>query len=121
MRWRRSASPTSRCRPPPRRSGGRSSRPRRPLPRRKAPDMKDFEFHRPTTLAEAVRLVKAHEGAKFLSGGQSLLPVLKLELAEPSDLVSLAQLKLRDIRVDGPNLIIGALATHDMVNQSPDV
>ena len=73
--------------------------------------MKDFAFHRPTTLAEAVRLVQGHEGAKFLAGGQSLLPVLKLELAEPSDLVSLAQLKLRDIRVDGSNLVIGALAT----------
>jgi carbon-monoxide dehydrogenase medium subunit len=84
--------------------------------------MKDFEFHRPTTIKEAVALVHAREGAKFLAGGQSLLPVLKLELAEPSDLVSLAGLpELRDIRVDGANLLIGALVTHDEVSRSPDV
>lgn len=84
--------------------------------------MKDFEFHRPTTLKDAVALVHDRNGAKFLAGGQSLLPVLKLELAEPSDLVSLAQLpELRDIRVDGGNLLIGALCTHDQVHRSPEV
>jgi carbon-monoxide dehydrogenase medium subunit len=84
--------------------------------------MKDFEFHRPTTIADAVGLVAAREGAKFLAGGQSLLPVLKLELAEHSDLVSLARLKdLRDIRVDGDKLVIGALVTHDQVHRSPEV
>jgi len=84
--------------------------------------MKDFEYHRPKTVAEAVALLKAHEGAKLLAGGQSLLPVLKLELAEPSDLVSLAGLtELKSIRVDGDRLIIGAGCTHDMVARSPDV
>ena len=84
--------------------------------------MKDFEFHRPATIKDAVGLVKGREGAKFLAGGQSLLPVLKLELAEPSDLVSLAKLnELRDIRVDGGNLLIGALVTHDEVSRSPEV
>jgi carbon-monoxide dehydrogenase medium subunit len=84
--------------------------------------MKDFEFHRPTTVADAVALLRDRGGAKFLAGGQSLLPVLKLELAEPSDLVSLAHLKeLRDIRVDGGNLLIGALVTHDEVSRSPEV
>jgi len=84
--------------------------------------MKDFKFHRPTTVKDAVGLVKAHEGAKFLAGGQSFLPVLKLELAEPSDVVSLGHLKeLRDIRVDGGKLLIGALVTHDEVHRSPDV
>jgi carbon-monoxide dehydrogenase medium subunit len=81
--------------------------------------MKDFEFHRPTTIKDAVGLVRDRGGAKFLAGGQSLLPVLKLELAEPSDLVSLTQLaELRDIRVDGNNLLIGALVTHDEVSRS---
>ena len=55
--------------------------------------MKDFAFHRPASVKDAVALLKAHSGGKFLAGGQSLLPVLKLELAEPSDLVSLAQIK----------------------------
>jgi aerobic carbon-monoxide dehydrogenase medium subunit len=84
--------------------------------------MKDFSFHRPTTIKDAVALVRDREGAKFLAGGQSLLPVCKLELAEPSDLVSLAHLpELRDIRVDGHHLVIGALATHDQVHRSPEV
>ena len=84
--------------------------------------MKDFEFHRPATINDAVALLRDRDGAKFLAGGQSLLPVLKLELAEPSDLVSLAHLKeLRDIRVDGGNILIGALVTHDEVSRSPEV
>jgi carbon-monoxide dehydrogenase medium subunit len=84
--------------------------------------MKDFQFHRPTTIKDAVGLVRGREGAKFLAGGQSFLPVLKLELAEPSDLVSLAQLtELREIRIDGDKLLIGALVTHDEVHRSPVV
>jgi carbon-monoxide dehydrogenase medium subunit len=84
--------------------------------------MKDFAFHRPTTVKEAVALLHAHANGKFLAGGQSLLPVLKLELAEPSDLISLAHVKeLHDIRHDGGNLAIGALVTHDQVHRSPEV
>lgn len=84
--------------------------------------MKDFQFHKPTTLAEAVALLAGNEGAKALSGGQSLLPVLKLDLAEPTDLVSLAGIsELKEIRVDGDNLILGALVTHDMVHRSAEV
>src|SRR5262249_1654358 len=90
--------------------------------RRREPDMKDFAFHRPNSVADAVALLKAKPDAKLLSGGQSLLPVLKLELAEPSDLISLAGIKeLRDIRVDGDRIVIGALVTHDEGQRSPDV
>ena len=84
--------------------------------------MKDFAFHRPVTIAEAVALLKAHGDGKLLAGGQSLLPVLKLELAEPSDLISLAGVKeLGDIRVDGDRIVIGAGCTHDAVARSADV
>ncbi len=84
--------------------------------------MKDFQFHRPSTVAEAVALLKAKPDAKLLSGGQSLIPVLKLDLAEPSDLISLAGIKeLKDIRVDGDRVVIGALVTHDEVHRSPEV
>jgi carbon-monoxide dehydrogenase medium subunit len=84
--------------------------------------MKDFEFHRPASTKDAVALVAGREGAKFLAGGQSLLPVMKLDLAEPSDLVSLAGLAdLKHIRLDGKTLAIGALVTHDEVNRSADV
>jgi aerobic carbon-monoxide dehydrogenase medium subunit len=84
--------------------------------------MKDFAFHRPTTIKDAVALLQAHAGGKFLAGGQSLLPVIKLELAEPTDLISLTHVKeLHAIRHDGGNLAIGALATHDQVHRSPEV
>ena len=43
--------------------------------------MKDFEFHRPASVKDAVALVAGREGAKFLGGGQSLLPVMKLDQA----------------------------------------
>lgn len=84
--------------------------------------MKDFQFHRPTSIADAVALMKAKPDAKLLSGGQSLIPVLKLDLAEPSDLISLAGIKeLHDIRVDGDRVVIGALVTHDGVHRSAEV
>jgi aerobic carbon-monoxide dehydrogenase medium subunit len=83
--------------------------------------MKGFEFHRPLSISEAVTLLQGKEAAKLLAGGQSLLPVMKLDLAQPSDLVSLAAIKaLREIR-DGDPLVIGALATHDEVATSPVV
>src|SRR5512138_3679670 len=106
MHSRRSASPISRCPPRPRRCGARSRT------RRRGRDMKEFGFHRPSTVAEAVALLKSKPEAKLLSGGQSLIPVLKLDLAEPSDLISLTGIKeLRDIRVDGDRIVIGALVT----------
>lgn len=84
--------------------------------------MKDFQFHRPKTVQEAVALLAANSEAKALSGGQSLLPVLKLDLAEPSELISLAAIgELRGLCLDGPNLVIGALMTHDDVHRSAEV
>jgi carbon-monoxide dehydrogenase medium subunit len=87
--------------------------------------MKNFEYHRPQSVGDAVALLRGRETAKLLAGGQSLLPVLKLDLAEPSDLISLAGIAgLRDIRVLPvlPAVVeIGALATHDAVATSPEV
>jgi carbon-monoxide dehydrogenase medium subunit len=84
--------------------------------------MKDFAFHRPATVKDAVALLHGRSDGKYLAGGQSLLPVLKLELAEHSDLISLAHIKeLQDIRVDGHTVAIGALATHDQVARSAEV
>lgn len=81
--------------------------------------MRSFQFHRPRTVAEAVERLRGGDDAKALAGGQSLLPMLKLELAQPGDLVSLAGIaELREIREDGGNLLIGALATHAEVSRS---
>ena len=84
--------------------------------------MKSFEFHRPQSVEDAVGLLRGNESAKALAGGQSLLPVMKLDLAQPSDLVSLAAIpSLREIRTEGDNLVIGALVTHDEVAGSAEV
>ena len=81
--------------------------------------MKDFEFHRPSSLAEVVALLRERPEAKVLAGGQSLLPVLKLDLAEPSDLISLANVgDLDGISLEGQALTIGARCTHDQVGSS---
>ena len=83
--------------------------------------MKGFEFHRPQSVADAVALLQGKDAAKLLAGGQSLLPVMKLDLAQPSDLVTLAGIgSLRGVR-DGDPLVIGALTTHDEVATSPVV
>jgi carbon-monoxide dehydrogenase medium subunit len=48
-----------------------------------------FEFHKPTSLAEASALIAGNADGKFLSGGHTLLPAMKLRLAAPSALVDL--------------------------------
>jgi carbon-monoxide dehydrogenase medium subunit len=84
--------------------------------------MRNFEFHRPSSVDDAVALLRANEAAKLLAGGQSLLPVMKLDLAQPSDLVSLAGLAgLKEIRSEGNDLVIGALVTHDEVSTWDEV
>ena len=84
--------------------------------------MQDFAFHRPESVAEAVQALKAAEDGKLMSGGQSLLPVMKLNLARPSDVISLAGIaELKGIRREGDSLVIGAAATHDDVGGSSDV
>ncbi len=84
--------------------------------------MKEFDFHRPSTVGEAVALVKEAPAGKYLSGGQSLIPVLKLEMAEPSDVISLARIhELRGIRSDSGKLLIGAATTHADVAASAEV
>ena len=84
--------------------------------------MQDFQFHRPDSVASAVSAVKGRADAKFLGGGQSLIPVMKLGLAAPSDLVALANVKdLRGIRVEGKELVVGAGMRHQEVADSADV
>jgi len=84
--------------------------------------MNDFAFHKPQDVAGAVAAVKKATEGKYLGGGQSLLPVMKLGLAAPTDLVALAGVaSLKGIKVDGKELVIGAGATHAEVADSGDV
>jgi carbon-monoxide dehydrogenase medium subunit len=84
--------------------------------------MNNFAFHKPQDVAAAVAAVKKAGEGKYLGGGQSLLPVMKLGLAAPTDLVSLAGVAaLKGIRVEGKELVIGAGATHAEVADSAEV
>ena len=84
--------------------------------------MDDFTFHRPGTVTEAQNAMRGTDNGKFMAGGQSLLPIMKLDMAAPSDLVSLAGLdELRGIQRDGDTLVIGAAMTHAEVNGSAEV
>ena len=84
--------------------------------------MQDFTFHRPDTIAGAIETLKKRPDGKYLGGGQSLIPVMKLGLAEPTDLVSIANLhELKVIRVEGKELVVGAGMTHAEVTESAEV
>jgi len=82
----------------------------------------DFAFHRPKDLSTAVAAQKKATDGKYLGGGQSLLPVMKLGLAAPTDLVALSGLaELKGIRLDGKELVVGAGSTHAQVAASDEV
>jgi carbon-monoxide dehydrogenase medium subunit len=82
-----------------------------------------FEYHRPSTVAEAVSLLQGATDGRFLAGGHTLLPTLKQRLASPSDLIDLSGLKeLKGILIDrGSQLRIGAMTPHAEVAGSADV
>ena len=82
-----------------------------------------FDYKRATSAAEAISLVGEYgEDAKFLAGGHSLLPLMKLRLAQPAVLIDIARIKdLSYIRDEGNYIAIGALTRHMDVEKSPIV
>lgn len=76
-----------------------------------------FEYHRPRTLDEAIKLLAVEgDSARILAGGHSLIPMMKLRLATPEHLVDLHDLaELRQIGGEGADLVIGAMATEQEV------
>jgi carbon-monoxide dehydrogenase medium subunit len=76
-------------------------------------------YHRAGSVAEAVQLLAANEGAKVLAGGHSLIPAMKLRLAAPQALVDIGHIDaLRGISLEGGSLVIGALTTFAAVASS---
>ncbi len=72
-----------------------------------------FTFKRAASVKDAVAAATAGADAKFLAGGQTLLPVMKQRLAEPSDIISLARVaELSGITVDSGMISIGAMTRH---------
>src|SRR5262245_30617803 len=82
-----------------------------------------FEYHRPATAAEAVDLLaELGDGAKVLSGGQSLIPMLALRLAVFDHLVDIGRIdELTGIERRDGSLWIGAGTTEAAVERSAEV
>ena len=75
--------------------------------------MYDFSYHRPTSVSEAVTLLKRGDEVRPLSGGMTLLPTLKQRLAQPSDLVDLSRIpELQGVTEVAGGLRIGAFTRH---------
>ncbi|WP_433296403.1 FAD binding domain-containing protein [Pseudonocardia sp. CA-142604] len=83
-----------------------------------------FTYHRPAAVVEAAELLHDLEDAKVLAGGQSLLPIMNMRLAEPSHLVDITRIaELRATSVDDAGARYGAATTHMMIEDQlvPDV
>jgi len=79
-----------------------------------------FEYAAPRSIAEAVALLRAHDGeAKLLAGGQSLMPLLAMRLARPSLLIDLGRIEGIDyVREEAGSIAIGAMTTKTTVERS---
>lgn len=72
-----------------------------------------FAYRRADSVDAALQLLATEEDPKLLAGGQSLLPVMKLRLAQPGTLIDISEVKeLRGVRVEGDTLVLGTLVTH---------
>jgi len=79
-----------------------------------------FDYQAPTTIDEALSLLAANpDEAKILAGGHSLIPAMKLRLAQPAMLIDIGRIKdLSYIREDGDQIFIGAMTTHYQLESS---
>jgi aerobic carbon-monoxide dehydrogenase medium subunit len=82
-----------------------------------------FSYHRPTSIADAVKLLASlGDEARPLAGGHSLVPMMKLRLATPEHLVDLHGIDgLKGIRRDGAQVVIGAMTTQHELLASEEI
>ena len=79
----------------------------------------NFEYFRAASVEEAVALLRRHKDAKVLAGGHSLLPIMKLRLAEPAALIDIGHIHiLRGVSHAGRNFRVGGLTTHAEIASS---
>jgi len=78
-----------------------------------------FAYHRAASLQEALDLLRANPGARLLAGGHSLVPMMRLRLAQPPALVDIGRVpELRGITRTGSTIRIGAATTHREIERS---
>src|SRR5689334_22594034 len=79
----------------------------------------NFDYESPLTLSEALTLLASRDDAKVLAGGHSLLPAMKLRLAQPALLVDIGRVKgLSYITPENGHIRIGAMTTHHEIEAS---
>jgi carbon-monoxide dehydrogenase medium subunit len=78
-----------------------------------------FKYHQPKTVRQAANLLAKFPEAKVLAGGHSLLPVMKLRLAGPSDIIDINKVEgMSGVELKGRSVVIGALTRHFEVADS---
>jgi aerobic carbon-monoxide dehydrogenase medium subunit len=79
-----------------------------------------FEYHKAGTVKEALDLLaKYKDEGKLLAGGHSLLPAMKLRLAQPKHLIDIGKVSgLAGVKEEGGTLVIGAMTTHYAIESS---
>ncbi len=79
-----------------------------------------FNYHRPSSLQEALSLLRDADDGKFMAGGQTLIPTMKQRLAMPSDVVDLGGVQdLVGICPDGDDVVVvGGMTKHAAVAES---
>jgi carbon-monoxide dehydrogenase medium subunit len=81
-----------------------------------------FDYHRATSLSDAQRLLAEHPGARLMAGGHSLIPLMKLRLANPSAVIDIGRVaEMRGISSSGGAIRIGALTTHAELAASNEI
>ena len=78
-----------------------------------------FDYHRAASVEEAVALLHRHDDAKVLAGGHSLLPIMKLRLAQPAALIDIGHIHiLRGVSQHDGTIRVGALTSHATIAAS---
>jgi len=84
--------------------------------------MYSITYHRASSVEEAASLLTSFEEGKFIAGGQTLIPTMKLRIAAPSHLVDLRHIEtLKGITVEKSMVTIGAMTTHAEVAGSVEL
>src|SRR5262245_35825973 len=80
----------------------------------------NFDYYAPRSLDDAVKFLSEHrDDVKILSGGQSLLPLMKMRLSKPAYVLDIGRIPgLDSIVEDSGKLVIGALVTHEQIEHS---
>jgi len=83
--------------------------------------MENFNYHRPTKPADAVKAMKKAKDGKFLSGGMTLLPTMKQGLASPTDIIDLSGLKNSGVASSAAKVVVKAGTAHADVAADKDL